>query len=287
MRGLTTITALAASLLVACGPDDPPVPANVALTSDALDIATQETGLFLSIARAVEATRTGAERLNDALDRADAQLGDFYSRCATVTRAAPGAIRVALRNCPGRMGLRAVTGDLLYEVDLVGAAELRVRARVVSGALRVGLVRITDFDATALLRRTDTTLTLTIERSAYTAFGVYGQYVHREVSAADDAPVTTTINVNNRNCYAFSGTWRVTMGPGLGRARAYRVAVADLRRCFAQCPQPAEDAVTLTDLTPTDGGLSSFVVSFTGGSTAEWTSTNPTSRGVLTLLCSN
>lgn len=287
MRGLIPLTALVASLVVACGPDDPGVPENVALTSDALDVATQETGLFLSVARAIEATRTGAERLNDAADRADTQLGEFYNRCATTTRVGPGLIRVALRNCPGRMGLRAVTGDLLYEIDLVGTAELRVRVRVVSGALRVGLVRITDFDATALLQRTDTTLTLTIERSTYTAFGVYGQYVHREVSSADDAPVTTTVNVNNRNCYAFSGTWRVSMGPGMYRARAYRVAVADFRRCFAQCPQPSEDAVTLTDLTPTDGGLSTFVVSFTGGSTAEWTSTNPTGHGVLTLLCSN
>ncbi len=292
MRSAAPITALVALLpLIGCGPADPVVPANVALTADAIEAASHESGLFLSVIRGLDSGRAGGERLVDALNGADTQLGDFYGRCATTTRLAPGVLRVVLRNCPGRLGLRNVTGELLYNLDLVGASELRVRVRVTSAALRVNLARITDLDATALFQRRTVSdgsfeYRTTVEQSSYTAVGTFGQYVHREVSAATDAPVASTYNFHT-NSYTLSGAWRLTMGPTQARARSYRVSVSDFRRFFAQCPQPAEDAVTLTDLTPGDGGVSAFVVSFLGGSTASWRSTNPNASGVLTLSCSN
>ncbi len=293
MRSAAPITALVALLpLVGCGgPDAPVVPANVALTADAIEAASHESGLFLSVISGLDSGRTGGERLVDAVNGADAQLGDFYGRCATTTRLAPGVLRVVLRGCQGRLGLRNVTGELLYTIELVGAAELRVRVRVTSAALRVNLARITELDATALFRRSRLSdgsflYSTTVEQSVYTSVATFGQYVHREVSAAADAPVTSTYNFHT-NSYTLSGAWRVTMGPTQARARSYRVAVTDFRRFYAQCPQPAEDAVTLTDLTPGDGGVSTFVVSFLGGNTASWRSANPNASGVLTLSCSN
>jgi hypothetical protein len=291
MRHAALTTTLFALLpLIGCGPADPVVPANVALTADAIEAASHESGLLLSVVRGLDSPRAGADRLGDAIDRVDAQLSDFYGRCATTTRVSPGVLRVALRSCQGRLGLRNVTGELQYNLELVGAAELRVNVRIVSAALRVNTARITQLDVTALFRRRAVPMgfeyTTTVEQSAYTTVGTFGQYVHREVSAVADVPVVSTFNTATSS-YTLQGAWRVTMGPTMARARAYRVVVSDYRRFFAQCPQPAEDAVTLTDLTPGDGGVSSFIVSFSGGSTAAWRSTNPNASGVLTLSCSN
>ncbi len=279
-----TRSAALALLLAGCGVAPPSdSPAGVAQTADAMETSIHELSLLMSVARAADAARPA-----DVLDRAAAQLGDFFTpSCATALRVGSGALRVTLRNCAGRFGLRNVTGELLYTFELADGG-LRVSMRAAGLlALLVGASRITELDSTALFRVAGGQYTATLERSTYTAFGARGQYVRRDASLpADPSPAQAAWQFTS-GCLSVNGAWRVRVGPSALRTRTVHVAINNYRRCLARCPDPADDAVVVTDEPPGDGGARSVTLSFDGGSAARWTSTEPPASGVVALACMN
>lgn len=286
---LVSLAIAAAS--VGCGPDapDPTAPFGVTQTADAIETATIESSLFMAVARALEGQRTSPDRLADALSRATTQAAEFYDAACvrSVTREGPASLRVQLRDCGGRLGLRGVTGELVYAFEPAPDGALRVSLTLGSAALRVGAARITALDTTARLQLALGVYSVTIERSTYTAFGGRGQYLHRDVGLpAAAAPLEASWNFAS-NCFSLSGGWRVRVGATAARARTVRVDVNHYRRCAGGCPQVADDAVVVTDESPSDGAVSQVTLSFLGASTASWTSTAPAGSGTVALACMN
>lgn len=278
-----------AALLTGCAPDDAAPPAVVAEASDAVEVSTQESVLLMAVGRAIEAPRSSADRVGDAIARAAQQTADLYGPACdrTVTREGANGLSVRVRACNGGLGLRAVTGELHYGFEFIADGSLRITVRLAAGeVLRVGGARITELDSSALVRLTPGLFSLTLERSAYTAVGARGQYLHREVSPPDDpSPLRATWTPAGA-CFGLSGAWRVRVGPSAARTRTLRVAVSRYRRCGGACPALADDAVVVTDETP-GGAMSTFTLSFLGASTATWTTTAPPASGTVSLNCMN
>jgi hypothetical protein len=278
-----------AALASGCAPDDASPPAVVAQSADAMEVSTQESALLMAVGRAIEAPRSSADRVGDAIARATQQTADLFGAGCnrTVTREGANGLSVRLRECNGGLGLRSITGELHYGFEFTADGSLRITVRLNAGeALRVGGARITELDSSALVRLAPGLFSLTIERSAYTAVGARGQYLQREVSPpGDPSPLRATWTPAGA-CFGLSGAWRVRVGPSAARTRSLRVAVSRYRRCGGACPALADDAVVVTDESP-DGGVNTFTLSFLGASTATWTTTSPPASGTVPLNCMN
>ncbi len=290
MRRVLSHVGLVISLAATgCGadPDIDTAPEVVQQTADALESAVYESSIVLAVTRAVDAT-TSATPLVDAIARARLQLTETFSaECTTFDRAGT-SLTVTLRGCNSRFGPRNVTGQVVYSFALAPEG-LRINTRLVEGTtLRIGGVRVLSLDTTVRLRGDRTTYATTIEQSAYTAIGVHGQRVTREVGLGPDAtPVTATWNTASR-CFTFDGAWSTRVGPTFTTGRTTRVQVTGYRVCAPErCPQLADDAVVITQEASGGGVAREARVSFLGGSLATWRSVNPTGAGTFSLSCQN
>lgn len=264
-----TPIALAAlvTLAAACGPVDPMTDtAALAATQDATEGTFREAAFYFAITRAIEAPLDGAVPLRMALQRARDQLAEALPGCATASLDdAAHSVAVMMRDCPGRPGLRNVSGTVVFTFAAApgGAAEVAIRNQ---GDLRVGAATLTALDTVATLQRQAATerFVLTVTRSRVVTRSARGSVTTSTAAGA------TQMTLGYRSlCFGVSGRWSLDVAePGAASSRQYTYAINDLRRCAGQCPQAADVVIVLAE--PATGR--ELRVTYYGSEVARWVS---------------
>lgn len=258
----------ALTLAASCGPEEPMTDAvALAETQDATEGTFREAAIYFAITRAIEAPLDGAIPLRQALQRARDQLAEALPDCATATiEEATHSVTAVMRNCPGRPGLRNVSGTVVFVFASAsdGGAEVSVRNQ---GDLRVGPATITAMDTVLTLQRQPAAerFVLTVTRSRVTTRSARGAIT---TSTAMAMPQMTW---GYRSlCFGLRGRWLLDVAePGVDASqRQFVHTINDLRRCTGQCPQAA-DAVIVLDEPATGRELR---VSYYGSEVARWVS---------------